>query len=86
MRGFGGPVVEARGDDANRAGHERRRARAGDAVPRHIIHFAMAARREPVHEPHFLGFEIGIRDADRAKTEFASPRDDARRERGRILT
>jgi hypothetical protein len=46
----------------------------------------MAARREPVQEPHFLGFEIGIRDADRAKSQFVPPRDDARRELGRIPT
>ena len=50
-------------------------------MPRHIMHFAVPSRIEPVQQPHFLGGEIDAGEADRFEPELMSPRLDARRER-----
>ena len=78
-------VVEARRDDADGSRNQLGRPRPADAVPGHIIHRAVPARREPVHEPGFLRAEIGVGNAHRTEAEFASPRDDAGRERAPVV-
>ena len=77
----GRPVVDARADDAERAGDERRRPRTGGAVPRHIIHVAMTPRREPVEKARLLVRKLGVGDAHRVETEFVAPAHDRRGER-----
>ncbi len=72
-------VVHARGDDAQRAGHELRRARAGRAVPCHIIHRAVPPLREPFEQPLLLAVEIGARDADFLEARALRPSGGCRR-------
>ncbi len=66
-------VVHARGDDADRPGHEFRGSRAGRAVPCHIIHRAVPSLAEPVEQPSLLGREIGAGDADLLEAQRLAP-------------
>jgi tRNA threonylcarbamoyladenosine biosynthesis protein TsaE len=78
IRGVG-PVIHARGDNAAGARHEQAGSPLvsfGTRVGGHIIHFAMAARRQPCGE---AGLGIGNIDtgkADGIEAEFAAPAPD----------
>ncbi len=58
------------------------RPRAGDAVPCHIIHRAMAAQREPFQQPDLGGGEIGVGNAYLVEAELAAPAANVCGERG----
>src|SRR5258705_401764 len=76
-----GPIVHARGDDAQGARDERRGARPFDAVLSHIIELARETGCEPRAKAR-LGFgKVGVGDADRLEAQVPPPGLDLRGER-----
>ena len=66
-------VVQPRRDDRNSARHQLRGTGAASAMARHIIHLAVPAAAEPLHQPPFILREIDSRDGDRIEAELAAP-------------
>ena len=80
----GGPVVEARRNDADGSGHQRLRARPEGAVVCHIIHFAMAAGGQPVGQALFGSPQAGAANANCIEAEIRPPLLDVCREDGPV--
>src|SRR5690606_32562344 len=76
------PVIEARGDDPDRARHELRGTRAFRAVTCHVVELAVPAEREPALEPGLVFAKIDAADADLAEAERGGIVADPVRERG----
>ncbi len=82
--GRAGPVVHARSDHAQRAGHQFRGPGALRAVTLHVAHFAVPARGQPVEQPSLVVGQLDGRDADLLEAEFAAPGLDRHGEFGQV--
>ena len=66
-------IVDARGDHAQRAGHEFSRPRASGSVLCHIIHLAMKTRAQPLAQARFGVAQIDVRYPDFLKSKLPTP-------------
>ena len=66
-------VVHAYRDNAPRARHQLGRSRAPQAVPCHVVHLAMPARRQPALQMGFVLGQVGVADAERIEAQLRRP-------------
>ncbi len=66
-------IIESRADHANRSRDELGGPRPAHTVACHIIHFAVASRREPRRQSRLICREACVGDADLGEAQLAGP-------------